>query len=296
MPVPTSGPFKMFDPSLDVVPINTSLRGAQIHDASDTVTGVNSFSNLISNAQVELFDPTYSGTISSLEDVTGSLQFRNYPTTPSSVEEERRISGSYQATESMDACASSDWVRSYSYIGSLNYPEVGDVVYSGWNPSTYPPVTAGWIKFQNSGLAFETNDEGVVINIVNCNVNILSIVGTSTGFPPTDVVLINNTSTSWQTVYYEWTYDSQEGDIPATVRTPAGDIVLPGPNSFVRGNTHLNSEFGQNTPSFTPPYTFSGNYNATTLYFTLRITHATTDIAPPSPDNIVSNISVRLGY
>tara|TARA_R110000803_G_scaffold12956_5_gene36659 strand:+ start:1791 stop:2702 length:912 start_codon:yes stop_codon:yes gene_type:complete len=79
MPVPTTGPFKMFDPEDTADPINSSLKGAQLYDALDPVTNINNFDSLISAAQVPLFDPYYAGNIESISDVSGSLQFRNYP-------------------------------------------------------------------------------------------------------------------------------------------------------------------------------------------------------------------------
>ena len=78
MPVPTTGPFRMFDPFDISEPINSSIRGTHIHDSNSPNTSIPNFSGLISNSEVELFDPTYSGTIESLSDVSSSLQFRNY--------------------------------------------------------------------------------------------------------------------------------------------------------------------------------------------------------------------------
>lgn len=78
MPVPTTGPFRMFDPFDTAEPINSSIRGTHIHDSNSPNTSIPNFSGLISNSEVELFDPTYSGTIESLSDVSSSLQFRNY--------------------------------------------------------------------------------------------------------------------------------------------------------------------------------------------------------------------------
>ena len=78
MPVPTTGPFRMFDPFDTAEPINSSIRGTHIHDSNSPNTSIPRFSGLISNSEVELFDPTYSGTIESLSDVSSSLQFRNY--------------------------------------------------------------------------------------------------------------------------------------------------------------------------------------------------------------------------
>lgn len=79
MPVPTSGPFKMFDPEDTANPINSSIRGAQIHDALDAVSGVNSFNGKIERSKPALFDPYYAGQIESTSDISGSLQWRNYP-------------------------------------------------------------------------------------------------------------------------------------------------------------------------------------------------------------------------
>tara|TARA_R110001632_G_C11319122_1_gene415419 strand:+ start:124 stop:1029 length:906 start_codon:yes stop_codon:yes gene_type:complete len=79
MPVPTTGPFKMFDPFDTAEPINSSIRGAQIHDVGDLATSVSSFNSKIERSKPALFDPRYAGQIESTSDISGSLQWRNYP-------------------------------------------------------------------------------------------------------------------------------------------------------------------------------------------------------------------------
>ncbi len=78
VPYPTSS-FKMFNTGSSGNNISSSIRGAQKYDASDSVNTVTEFSNLISNAQVPLFDDRYSGNVFELSDVSGSLQWRGYP-------------------------------------------------------------------------------------------------------------------------------------------------------------------------------------------------------------------------
>lgn len=79
MPVPTDGSYKMFDTGTEGNPNNTSIKGAQKHDADDPVDGNTNFTHNVVDAQVPLFDPRYAGDINSLSDISGSLQWRGYP-------------------------------------------------------------------------------------------------------------------------------------------------------------------------------------------------------------------------
>lgn len=79
MPVPTDGSYKMFDTGSNGNLINTSIRGAQKHDAEDSVNSSIRFTTNIENSQVPLFDPLYAGNVFSLDDVTRSSQWRGYP-------------------------------------------------------------------------------------------------------------------------------------------------------------------------------------------------------------------------
>jgi len=79
MPVPTQGSYKMFDTGSIENPISSSIKGAQKHDAEDSVDGNNTFAKNLADAQVPLFDPQFSGDINSLSDISGSLQWRGYP-------------------------------------------------------------------------------------------------------------------------------------------------------------------------------------------------------------------------
>jgi len=83
MGVPQTGQYKMFDTGSSEIPINTSIKGAQKHNALDSVDGNTNFSHNIADAQVPLFDPAHAGDINSLSDITGSLQWRGYPQTVS---------------------------------------------------------------------------------------------------------------------------------------------------------------------------------------------------------------------
>jgi hypothetical protein len=79
MGVPYEGSYKMFDTGSVENPITSSIKGAQKHNAGDSVDGNTNFSHNIADAQVPLFDPLYAGNIFSLSDVSGSLQWRGYP-------------------------------------------------------------------------------------------------------------------------------------------------------------------------------------------------------------------------
>jgi hypothetical protein len=57
MGVPYTGSYKMFDTGSNENPINTSIRGAQKHDAEDSVNSSIRFTTNIENSQVPLFDP-----------------------------------------------------------------------------------------------------------------------------------------------------------------------------------------------------------------------------------------------
>jgi hypothetical protein len=79
MGVPYEGSYKMFDTGSVENPITSSIKGAQKHNAGDSVDGNTNFSHNIADAQVPLFDPLYAGNVFSLSDVSGSLQWRGYP-------------------------------------------------------------------------------------------------------------------------------------------------------------------------------------------------------------------------
>ena len=83
MGVPQTGQYKMFDTGTEANPINTSIKGAQKHDANDPVDGNTNFSENVTDAQVPLFDPAHAGQITTLTDVSASLQWRGYPQTVS---------------------------------------------------------------------------------------------------------------------------------------------------------------------------------------------------------------------
>lgn len=74
MGVPTSGDFNMFGTAT-----TASIAGA-IEAGGSNVSSITTFEDLIAASTASLFDSTYSGTISSLSDVSASLQYRNYPT------------------------------------------------------------------------------------------------------------------------------------------------------------------------------------------------------------------------
>lgn len=77
--VPYTGQYKMFDTGSEGNPNRTSIMGSQKHNALDSVDGNTNFSHNIADAQVPLFDPLYAGDIESLNDISGSLQWRGYP-------------------------------------------------------------------------------------------------------------------------------------------------------------------------------------------------------------------------
>ena len=81
MPVPVNPPYKMFDTGSALEPNDTSIRGAQKFDTNSVVSGdaALTFSNNISLAQVPFFDERYAGQITTLSQVSASLQWRNYP-------------------------------------------------------------------------------------------------------------------------------------------------------------------------------------------------------------------------
>ena len=77
--VPYTGQYKMFDTGSEENPNRFSIKGSQKHNALDNVDGNTNFSHNIADAQVPLFDNRYAGDIESLDDISGSLQWRGYP-------------------------------------------------------------------------------------------------------------------------------------------------------------------------------------------------------------------------
>tara|TARA_Y100000385_G_C13079864_1_gene633307 strand:+ start:480 stop:1376 length:897 start_codon:yes stop_codon:yes gene_type:complete len=88
MGVPTSGPYKMFDTGSAQEPLTTSIRGAQLHEALDPVSGDNAvtFKESKNRATLSKFDPRYLGdNITELSQVIKSSQFKGYPVPPEDI-------------------------------------------------------------------------------------------------------------------------------------------------------------------------------------------------------------------
>jgi hypothetical protein len=82
MGVPTSGPYKMFDTGSVAEPLTTSIRGAQLHEALNPVSGDNAvtFTEAKNRATLSKFDPQYLGdNITELSQVIKASQFKGYP-------------------------------------------------------------------------------------------------------------------------------------------------------------------------------------------------------------------------
>lgn len=78
MGVPVGGNFDMFSSSADE---RKSITGG-IKQGGDNPDGQTTFTGLISNSEKEFFDPDFAGYITSLDHVSESIQYRNYPLTP----------------------------------------------------------------------------------------------------------------------------------------------------------------------------------------------------------------------
>jgi hypothetical protein len=77
--VPYTGQYEMFNTGSDVSPVTSSIRGAQKHNAGDQVDSVTQFSNNITASQIPFYDNYYAGNITSLSQISASLQWRGYP-------------------------------------------------------------------------------------------------------------------------------------------------------------------------------------------------------------------------
>jgi uncharacterized delta-60 repeat protein len=73
MPVPTSGNITMFGAS------NTTVQGAIVEGGASSAASSTDFNTLRSLSDVAKFNSTYSGTITTLSQVTNVLQYRGYP-------------------------------------------------------------------------------------------------------------------------------------------------------------------------------------------------------------------------
>ena len=84
MTVPLNN-FKMFGTgSSPSNPDNTIIQGAikqgiEENNLGGNVDGITTFTGLIGASTTELFDPNHAGTVSSLSDISASLQYINYP-------------------------------------------------------------------------------------------------------------------------------------------------------------------------------------------------------------------------
>ena len=76
MAVTTEGSFEMFGTGSDA-----TLAGA-IQQGGGNVSNLTTFTQLIQVSNATQFDPIYSGPISSISEISASLQYRNYPKTP----------------------------------------------------------------------------------------------------------------------------------------------------------------------------------------------------------------------
>jgi hypothetical protein len=73
MPVPISGAFNIFGTS------NTTIQGAIVEGGASSAASATDFNTLKSLSDVAKFNSTYAGSITSLSQVTNTLQYRGYP-------------------------------------------------------------------------------------------------------------------------------------------------------------------------------------------------------------------------
>tara|TARA_R110002124_G_C8646748_1_gene488848 strand:- start:62 stop:616 length:555 start_codon:yes stop_codon:yes gene_type:complete len=142
------------------------------------------------------------------------------------------------------------------------------------SPSLWDPAYSG---SKNSLLNFRNYDAGVS--------NLLTVTATSSGFPPSGVILIQNNSVDSQAITYTWQYVSQTTtDFLATVQyggtTRAVGYTTPTINDTLETNPTSNYSYQQ-------PFSISGG-NGATLTFKLVLLTAATDTVPSSPNNAAS--------
>ena len=174
MAVPTVGSFSMFGTGS-----NTTIAGA-ISGAGFSVSGVDNFGDLIGAADTTLFDPAYAGAvIESIENVSSSLQFRNFPLYDSTLD----ISGSYTTTPFYYAYGSTSQAGSgYGTSNAACSASIGWVLYS--TGSNIHAVSGSTVYASSTGTVFAGNDlwYGVGILSLSGSFPYYSIRITNSGF------------------------------------------------------------------------------------------------------------------
>tara|TARA_R110002073_G_scaffold311808_2_gene483027 strand:+ start:145 stop:1050 length:906 start_codon:yes stop_codon:yes gene_type:complete len=104
MGVPTSGEFYMFGNSSN----NTIAGAINEGTGASTTNSLTTFTELINASNTDKFDPIYAGTITSLDQVNGSIQYRGYPYNSSSSTGLTEITLCYHESSSSSACSCSN--------------------------------------------------------------------------------------------------------------------------------------------------------------------------------------------
>lgn len=185
MAVPTSGSFAMFGTgSLTTIAGALEQSGVEVYDLT-------TFEELVASSTAGLFDATYAGTVTNpIEDISSSLQFRNYPDTDAQLV----LSGSYTtlpyltlldstaqpgagAGSSATACGTNIGWFLYTSASNLN-DATGSKIYSN-NTGTLFAGDALWYGIGDGGLgsepeyAIRIDNSGNVIGSAACSVSTL---------------------------------------------------------------------------------------------------------------------------
>ena len=150
MTVVTFGPFDMFGTS------NRTIQGA-IVQGGGSASGDTKFTELISHSTTSKFHPTYAGTITNLNQVNNSLQYRGYPYSPSGGE--ATVYNYYLAGTVLKSNLSTTYGSTSGYIMSYRVTSTASSIDSILNYQLFDPSTnAGFAGNGPYALDLEFND------------------------------------------------------------------------------------------------------------------------------------------
>ena len=184
MGVPISGSFTIFEEedSNGNFISNTSIQGAINEANPGSVNNDTKFSELISASTLYSFNPAFSGTLSSLSDVTKASQYRGYPYLS-------QVTLCYHQTSSTSACGCG--TSGTYYIDTTTLQAAGNFIVGttviSTSTSGSPLAPAGFYSAGNAfiywnGTSQGTDIHGNTVNPADCSNSGVTVPAPSTWF------------------------------------------------------------------------------------------------------------------
>jgi hypothetical protein len=162
MPVPTTGNFNIFGTA------NTTIQGAIVEGGASGASTQTDFNSLINLASISKFDPLYSGDVVELNNITQSIQFRNYPKNFTAVNIGTNLGSGFSSSSA--ACSSGGSIATV-YLSDGGIQSLYEAFINGkilWaNTSLTTPFDGGnlWFKTTtgiNDGDSFQIGTDGFI--------------------------------------------------------------------------------------------------------------------------------------